>query len=365
MRARHRGVGGGVVEQPLGLAHDRGGIGADQFRGPGRDPLGALGGLAHHQHRLAQRGSFLLDAAAVGQHQLGDVEQPGEIGVVERFDQRDVVEPRERGVHHRADVGVGVDRKDQRQVGARRQPPYRLGDPFEPAAEILAAVAGDPDDALAREARLDPGQPRRQPRFGGDSRGDPVQRVDHGVAGDVDGVRRDVFAEQGGGGGLGRGAVQRGDGADDLAVDLLGPRMVDVAAAQPGLDMRHRHLAIIGGERAAHRGRGVALDHHPIGLFGVHYRAQPGQQRGGQRVEALVGAHQVEIVIGHHPGEPEHAVEQRAVLRRDTDPADEPRVAPERVEQREQLDRLGAGAENGEDAAGHRQRPSRSGLTWL
>ena len=65
-----------------------------------------------------------------------------------------------------------------------------------PAAEILAAVAGDADDPLAGEARFQSGQSRGERGLGRDPRRHPVQRVDHGVAGDVDPGRIDVLGEQ-------------------------------------------------------------------------------------------------------------------------------------------------------------------------
>src|SRR5690606_11859860 len=98
-------------------------------------------------------------------------------------------------------------------------------------AEILAAMAGDPDDALSGEAPLEVGEPGSKRRFLLDAGNDPMQRIDHRVAGDVYGCRVDILAPQGLGSRLGRRAMQCGEGADDLAIDLFGPRVVDVSAA--------------------------------------------------------------------------------------------------------------------------------------
>ena len=116
MRLRHRGIGGLVVEQAGAFAHDRIGIGPDQLRGSRRDALGPFGGLAHHQHRLAERGRLFLHPAAIGQHQVRDIEQAGEMRIVERFDQRDIVEPGQLGIHDLAHIGIEVDRKNNRNV---------------------------------------------------------------------------------------------------------------------------------------------------------------------------------------------------------------------------------------------------------
>jgi hypothetical protein len=153
--------------------------------------------------------------------------------------------------------------------------------------------------------------------------------------------------------------MQRGDRADHLAVDLFGPWVVDVAAAQAGLDMGDRDLAVVRRQRAGHRGGGVALHDDPVGTFGVDHRAEPGQQVRGERVERLVGPHQVEVVLGHHAGNRQDLVEHPAVLPADAHAADEPRVGVERMDQREQLDRLRPGAEHGEDAlaGGHEAAP--------
>ena len=109
-------------------------------------------------------------------------------------------------------------------------------------------------------------------------------------------------------GGFGRGEVQRGEAADDLAIDLFGPGMVDVAAPQACLDVRDRNLAVVGGKRAGHRGRGVALDHHPVGPLFVEHFADAGEQASGERIERLIGPHQVEIVIGADAGNLQHLV---------------------------------------------------------
>ena len=291
----------------------------------------------------------------------GLAEQAGEVRVVERLDQRDVVEPGELGIHHPAHVGVEMDGEDHRHVGPRREAADRRSDRLHAFAEALAAMAGDADDALAREPLLETGEAAGERGLLGNARGDPVQRVDDGIAGYVDRSGIDVLAPQRFRGGLGRRAMQRGDRADDLAVHFLGPRMMDVAAAQTGLDVRDRDLAVIRGQRPGHRRGGVALDDHPVGPLRVHDAAEPGEQRGGQRVERLVGTHQVEIVVGRDPGDVEDLVEHAAVLRADADSAVEAIVGFERVDQREKLDRFGPGAEDGEDASGHRPPLAESG----
>ena len=68
--------------------------------------------------------------------------------------------------------------------------------------------------------------------------------------------------------------------------------------------------------RGGHRGGGVALDDDPVGLLRVHHLAEAGEQAGRERIERLVGLHQVEVVVGRDAGDREDLVEHRAVLAR-------------------------------------------------
>ena len=272
--------------------------------------------------------------------------------VIERFDHRHVGNAAQRAVHHRADVGIEVDGEDHRHVRPRGQAADGIGNGLHPAAEVLAPVGGDADDAFSGKARLQFGEATCQRGIGGDLRGDPMQRINHRVAGDVDACRIDVLAQQRRLAHCRWRAVQRGDGADDLAVHLLWPRMVDIAGPEASFHVAHADLAVIGRQRAAHGRGGIALHHHPIGLFGIHHRAKAGDQPRRQLVEALVGLHQVKIVVRHHAGDVQHLVQHPAMLPAHADARIEPRVRLQRVDQREQLDRFGPRAEDGEDAHG-------------
>ncbi len=152
----------------------------------------------------------------------------------------------------------------------------RAGDIRHAVAEILAAMRGDEDQRACRRSarRSRPGRPPAH-GIGCDAGAGGVERVDHGVAGDVDRRGIDVLAAQRLGGGFGGREMLVGDRGDDAAVHFLGPGLVDVARTQPGLDMADRRLAVIGGERADHGRGGVALDDHPVGAF-----ARPSPCRG-------------------------------------------------------------------------------------
>ena len=83
-RRRGRRRRGWSVRWPPGVASSAAaastmllGIGADAQRGARFDPLGPLGRVAQHQHRLAERDRLLLHAAGIGEDQVGALHQRG------------------------------------------------------------------------------------------------------------------------------------------------------------------------------------------------------------------------------------------------------------------------------------------------
>ena len=159
--------------------------------------------------------------------------------------------------------------------------------------------------------------------------------------------------------------MECGDVANDLAIHFFGPGVINVAAAQTRLDMADFDLAVIGRKRACHGGRGIALHDHPIGFFRVENFANTGQQARGERIERLVGLHDVEVMLGREFCEVQHLIQHIAMLARDADAAVKARVSAERMRQREQFDRLWASAENRQDAlrCRHATRHSAKRLT--
>ena len=93
-------------------------------------------------------------------------------------------------------------------------------------------MAGDEDQLLAgmkeRELARDLGGEAR--RFF-QTLAHHHQRVDDGVAGDMDRTVVLAFVEQRGAGGLGRREISSGDVVDETAIHLLGIGRVDVAGA--------------------------------------------------------------------------------------------------------------------------------------
>ena len=142
--------------------------------------------------------------------------------------------------------------------------------------------------------------------------------------------------------------MQIGDAANEQPVNLLRPRRVNVAGAQPRLDMRDRDVVIKGGERPG-KGRGcVPLDDDPVGAPGGENPADPRQHRAGQIGEVLIGPHDVEVPVRPQLEEFEKLRQDFAVLAGRANPAVEVGAAGQFPDDRRQLDGFGPGAEDKE-----------------
>ena len=274
----------------------------------------------------------------IGQHDVGQRQQADEIGVVLRGDQLDARMARQALGENVGDVGIGMQGKHDGDVLALEDGLQRVGDAENTGAEVLAAMAGDEDDAPVVVGEADAVPAGGEARVGIDDSPRCEKGVDHRVSGDVDPPVRHVLGPQRvRGPGRGR-EMLVGDGADDLAVHLLRPRRVDVAAAQAGLDMRHRDAPVVGSQRAGHGGGGVALDDHPARAHPVEDLADVLQQAGGELVERLVGPHDVEVDVGNDVGELQHLVQHLAVLGGGADLYGGGRLRLQPVDDRKQLD---------------------------
>ena len=185
-------------------------------------------------------------------------------------------------------------------------------------------------------------EPGREFGVGLDAGGHPMEGIDDGVARDPDVVCRDVFghevlAAQGRGG-----EVAGGQPCGELAVHLLGPWAEDVVCAEAGLDVPDGDPGVEGGQGGGHAGRGVAMDKRDVGMRGSEHFAQACEHPGGDVVEVLPGAHDVEVEVGTYVEDVEHLVEHLAVLPGHADKGPElVGVAFERFDQRGHFDGLG------------------------
>ena len=244
-----------------------------------------------------------------------------------------------------------MERQDHRHVTARRQPANGLRNVAQAVTEILAPMGRDADDPPSSEPPLDGGETRCQFRPLRKPTTDPMKRVDHCVAGHVDRCRGDLLAPERLGRGFRRRQMEVCDRADEAAIDLLGPGMVDVAAAQAGLDVRYGNSAVARRHGACERGGGVPLDNDPIWALCIHHARKTFEQASEQLVQCLSGLHQIQVMVRHHARDRQHLIQHPAMLSADADAGDDARVTLECMDQRKQLDGFGPSAEDGQDSA--------------
>lgn len=146
----HGLVLGLIGEKAAELAVDDVLLGADELKRAGGHALRALGGVAHHQHRLAQARGLLLDATGIGEDEVARGHEVVEVEHLERVDDVQAVEAVELLVGRLADERVHVDGVDRLGVGVLL---HHAADGAEHAvhglAQVLAAVRRDEDEAGA------------------------------------------------------------------------------------------------------------------------------------------------------------------------------------------------------------------------
>lgn len=356
----HAAVGFRVVEEGGHFADDTAVVGADEAHCACREGFGALGGVAHHEHGLAQPGGFFLDASAVGEDKGGLLHEADERQVFERFDEVHVAEAGKVVAEHFVDgtphVGVEVHGVDEVDFGVP------LGEAFDGAAhgeeavaEVFAAVSGDEHEAaaVAKAVEVVAGGAELVGKGCGESGvvfdfvDDPVEGVDDGVAGDGDAGVVDVFAQEVFAAERSGREVVGGDPSGDLAVHFFRPGAVDVVGAQPCFDVAHGDLPIECGEGGGGAGGSVAMHEHYVGARFVEHVAHAREHAGGDVVEVLPLSHDVEVVVGTDVEYFEHLVEHFAMLPGDAnDGLESVGGILECFDERRHFDCFGTGAEH-------------------
>lgn len=255
----HGLVLGLIAEQSAELAVDDVLLGADELQRAGGHALGALGGVAHDEYRLAQARGLLLYAARVGEDEVARGHEVVEVEHLERVDDVQAVEAVELLVGGLADEWVHVDGVDSLGVGVLL---HHAADGAEHAvhglAKVLAAVSRDEDEAGAL-GPLELGLGVSLAHGG-------AQSVDAGISGDPDLRLRLALAEQVLLARLRGCEVVLAHDIDRLAVELFGPRAVDVVRAQACLHVAYGDLQVEARERRGEAGRRVAVHEHDVGL---------------------------------------------------------------------------------------------------
>ena len=339
----HGLVLGLIGEQAAELAVDDVLLGTDELQRASGNALGALGGVAHDEHRLAQARGLLLDTAGVGEDEVARGHEVVEVENLERVDDMEPVEAVKLLVRRLADERVHVDGVNRLGVGVLL---HHAADGAEHAvhglAQVLAAVSRDEDKAGALRP-LELGV--RVPLAHGGAQG-----VDARVAGDPDLRLRLALAEQVLLARLRGCEVVLAHDVDRLAVELLRPGTIDVVRAQTRLYVAHRDLQVEARERGGKAGRGVAVDQDHIGPLVLEDGLELEQDIARHVEQRLARLHDGQVVVGSHTEDAQHLVEHLAVLARHGHDGLE--LLPARlqlVDERAHLDCLRAGAEDEHD----------------
>lgn len=339
----HGLVLGPIAEQSAELAVDDVLLGADELQRASGHALGALGGVAHDEHRLAQARGLLLYAARVGEDEVARGHEVVEVEHLERVDDVQAVEAVEFLVRRLADERVHMDGVDRLGVGVFL---HHAADGAEHAvhglAKVLAAMRRDEDEARALSP-LELGMGIALAHGG-------AKRVYAGVAGNPDLGLGLALAEQVLLAGLSGGEVVLAHDVYRLAVELLGPGAVDVARAQAGLDVPHRDLQVEACECGGKAGRGVAVNQDHVGPLVLEDGPELEQHVARDVKQRLARLHDRQVVVGSHTEDAQHLVEHLAVLARHGHDGLELLLARlQLVDERAHLDCLRAGAEDEHD----------------
>ena len=329
-----------IGEQTTELAVDDVLLGADELQRAGCHALGALGGVAHDEHRLAKARGLLLDTAGIREDEVASGHEVVEVEHLERVDDVQAVEAVELLVGRLADERVHVDGVDRLGVGVLL---HHAADGAEHAvhglAQVLAAVRRDENEAGAL------GPPELG--MGVALAHGGAQSVDASVAGDPDLRFGLALVEQVMLARIRGGEVVLAHDVDGLAVELLGPGAVDVVRAQAGLDVPHRDLQVEARERRGEAGRGVTVDQGNVGPLILEDRLELDQNVAGDVEQRLARLHDRKVVVGSHVEDAQHLIEHLAVLAGHRyDGLELIRARLQLVDERAHLDCLRAGTED-------------------
>ena len=325
--------------------------GKDRFRlrsgelyRPGRNRLRPLRFAAKHQHRLAERRGFLLNAAGICHDQIALRHETVHIHSVERRDQPNIFHAAQqflrRAAHDRAQM-YGID--DQR-VGIRKRQPAHGGKNVAHGLPIVfPPVAGKGNDALC--AKINRIQLIRS---------EPLAThgishcVDDRVAGNKN-ISRYGFPFQIVGVIGGRRKVQRGDPADERAVHLLREGRPTVKGTQTSLHMADRDFGVKRRERPGEGGCRIAVDKHQIGLRRFQHGLHPIEHTRSDAGQILTLLHNVQVIVRLNAKLLHHGIQHLTVLRRDANHASDLGAFLKLQYQRRHFDCFRTCTENGQD----------------
>lgn len=230
----------GVVEEMRCFGNDFVAVGAYEAYGAGLEGFGALRYETHHQHRLAERRRFFLNAAAVGYYHVGMLHHEDEGQIVQWFDKEYIrmVDGAEHFRYGAPDVGVEVHRIDEIDIRIVRCEIFDCKTyVMKSLSEILAAVPCDKNEATScSEARyvISGGAHivRERCRKGGVAFylvDNGVECVDYCVAGNTDSIVGGVFCEKIAARHVGGREMESSDTPCYASVHFFRPRGIDIA----------------------------------------------------------------------------------------------------------------------------------------
>ena len=288
----------GFGEEFADSREDDGRDGADDAVVAAVHQLGPFGLVAQRDAVFSHVVGFLLQSAAVGQHQRAVAEQIQHLQVAHGRDEADGGLFRDEADGFHALAGMRVQGADHRGDGADlfegvQQVPERLA-----VIHVFGTMERTED-----EGDLDCGvglAPVWIKFFSSILHHIPTHhdfRAGSQAAAVVDVAHRRFR----------RAEEQVAETVGEHAVDFLGHGFVE--GAQSGLDVRHADVQFLGRQRAGERGVGVAVNHHPVGLLGQQHLLDAFHHAAGERpvrepvdVEVVVGfrdAHLFEEKLRH------------------------------------------------------------------
>ena len=173
-----------------------------------------------------------------------------------------------------------------------------------------------------------------------------LQRVDCGIAGDIDALRLSALAQKILPRELGGGEIVPGNDADRLAVEFLGIRRIDIVGAQSCLDVPDRDLQIEAGKCGDKGGGGIAVHQHNVGLDLFQHGTDALENVDRDVKERLPILHDREIIIRHDIERAKHSVQHLAVLSRDADHRPDSGAFFQLVDERAHFDCFGSRPED-------------------
>ena len=174
-----------------------------------------------------------------------------------------------------------------------------------------------------------------------------VQRIHHCIARDVDIPVATSLPKQCLASSFSRRKVSRCNEICQSPINLFRERPRSIAGSKARLNVAKCNSVVKSDHRGNKNSRGIALSQNPVRFHLAHDGIQASEKTSGQLGEALIGLHQIEVIVRFDGKDTQYLVEHLAVLSHRADHGTHAvRLSPELHNDRCHLDRLGPRAEN-------------------